>query len=116
MGAGDQALDYVLTARRLHSIRTAAQTHDLHPKRLRRILTDAGFITETDLPDFEVIFDAVEAQGILEQASGSVAFSTAQKRLGMTRSQMETFIRSGILKPGEGGDQARPRFTFQKLV
>jgi phage antirepressor YoqD-like protein len=111
LGAGDQALDYVLTAWRLHSIRTAAKTHDLHPKRLRRILTDTGFITETDLPDFEVIFDAVEAQGILEQASGSVAFSTAQKRLGMTRSQMETFIRSGILKPGEGGDQARPRFT-----
>jgi sarcosine oxidase subunit alpha len=62
------------------------------------------------------IVAAVKAQGILEQASGSVAFSTAQKRLGMTRSQMETFIRSGILKLGEGGDQARPRFTFQKLV
>lgn len=111
LGAGDQALDYVLPTRRLHSIRTAAKTHNLHPKRLRRILTDAGIISETDSPDFEVLFSAVDAQEILEQAGGSVAFSAAQKRLGMTRSQMEALIRAGILKPGEGGDKARPRFT-----
>lgn len=111
LGAGEQALDHTLPERRLHSLRTAAKTHDLHPKRLRRILIDAGIITETELPDFEVIFDAIEAQEILEQASGSVAFASAQKRLGMTRSQMETLIRADILKPGEGGDQARPRFT-----
>ncbi|MEH6644292.1 TniQ family protein [Sulfitobacter sp.] len=97
--------------RRLHSIRTAAKTHNLHPKRLRHILTDSGIITEADLPDFEVLFSAVEAQEILEQASGAVTFSAAQKRLGMTRSQMETLIRAGILKPGEGGEKARPRFT-----
>jgi hypothetical protein len=111
LGAGDQALDYILKTRRLHSIRTAAMTHNLHPKRLRRILIDAGIITETDLPDFEVLFSAAEAQEILEQASGSVAFSAAQKRLGMTRSQMDALIRAGILKPGEGGEKARPRFT-----
>jgi hypothetical protein len=111
LGVGDQALDYILTARRLHSIRTAAKTHNLHPKRLRRILTDAGIITETDLPDFEVLFSATEAQEFLEQASGCVAFSAAQKRLGMTRSQMEALIRAGILKPGEGSEKARPRFT-----
>ena len=111
LGTGDQALDYVLTARRLHSIRTAAKTHNLHPKRLRRILTDAGIITETDLPDFEVLFCAVDAQEVLEQASGAVTFSAAQKRLGMTRSQMEALIRAGILEPGEGGEKARPRFT-----
>lgn len=109
--AGDQALDYVLTTRGLHSIRTAAKTHNLHPKRLRRILIDAGIITETDLPDFEVQFSADEAQWLLEQASGSVAFSAAQKRLGMTRSQMDALIRAGILKPGEGGENARPRFS-----
>jgi hypothetical protein len=50
-------------------------------------------------------------QEVLEQASGAVTFSAAQKRLGMTRSQMEAFIRAGILKPGEGGEKARPRFT-----
>ena len=111
LAVGDHALDYVLTKRRLHSIRTAAKTHDLHPKRLRRLLMDAEIITETDLPDFEVTFDAVEAQDILEQANGSVAFSAARKRLGMTRSQLETLIWAGILKPGEGGDKARPRFT-----
>jgi hypothetical protein len=111
LGTGDQALDYVLTTRRLHSIRTAAKTHNLHPKRLRHILTDAGIITETDLPDFEVLFSAVYAQEVLEQASGAVTFSAAQKRLGMTRSQMEALIRAGILKPGEGGEKARPRFT-----
>lgn len=111
LGAGDQALDYVLPTRRLHSIRTAAKTHNLHPKRLRRILTDSGIITETDSPDFELLFSAVEAHEILEQASGSVTFSAAQKRLGMTRSQMEALIRAGILIPGEGGDKARPRFT-----
>ena len=77
--------------------RAAAKTHNLHPKRLRRILTDAGIITETDLPDFEVLFSATEAQEFLEQASGSVAFSAAQKRLGMTRSQMEALICAGLL-------------------
>jgi hypothetical protein len=86
LGAGDQALDYVLTSRRLHSIRTAAKTHNLHPKRLRHLLTDTGIISETDLPDFDVLFSAGDAQEVLEQASGAVTFSAAQKRLGMTRS------------------------------
>lgn len=111
LGAGDQMLDYVLPARRLHLIRTAAKTHNLHPKRLRRILTDAGTITATDLPDFEVLFSAVEAQEVLVQASGSVSFSAAQKRPGMTLSQMKALVRAGILKPGEGGEKARPRVT-----
>ncbi|MEO9517183.1 MAG: hypothetical protein ABJH45_16420 [Paracoccaceae bacterium] len=111
LGVGEQALDYVLTERCLHSIRTAAKTHDLHPKRLRRILIDADIIQDNDLADFEVIFDAVEVREVLEQASGSVAFTAAQKRLGLTRGQMETLIRAEILKPGEGGDLARPRFT-----
>lgn len=111
LAEGDQALDYVLTERRLHSIRTAAKTHDLHPKRLRRILVDAGIIQESDLADFEVIFDSAEAREILEQASGSVAFTAAQRKLGLTRGQMETLIKAEILVPGEGGDLARPRFT-----
>ena len=116
LGAGDQALDYVLTERRLHSIRTASTTHDLHPKRLRRILVDAGIIEDSELADFEIIFDAVDAREILEQASGSVAFTGAQKRLGLTRGQMETLIKAEILIPGEGGDLARPRFTESTIV
>lgn len=116
LGAGDYALDYVLPARRLHSIRTAAKTHDLHPKRLRRILVDAGIIPESDRADFEVTFDAGEAGDLLEQASGSVAFSAAQKRLGLTRGQMETLIKAEILIPGEGGDLARPRFTEATIM
>lgn len=116
LAAGDQALDYVLPVRRLHSIRTAAKTHDLHPKRLRRILVDAGIIPQSDLADFEVTFDAVEARDILEQASGSVAFTAAQKRLGLTRGQMETLIKAEILIPGEGGDLARPRFTEATIL
>lgn len=116
LGAGDQALDYVLTDRRLHSIRTAAKTHDLHPKRLRSILVDASIIEDSDLADFEVIFDAVDARETLEQASGSVAFTAAQKRLGLTRGQMETLIKAEILIPGEGGDLARPRFTKSTIV
>ena len=111
LGAGDYALDYVLPVRRLHSVRTAAKTHDLHPKRLRRILIDAGIIPESDLADFEVTFDVGEARDVLEQASGSVTFTAAQKRLGLTRGQMETLIKAEILIPGEGGDLARPRFT-----
>lgn len=111
LGEGDQALDYALPSRRLHSIRTAAKTHDLHPKRLRRILLDAAIIQESDLADHEIIFDAINAREVLEQASGSVAFTTAQRRLGLTRNQMETLIKAETLKPGEGGDLARPRFT-----
>jgi hypothetical protein len=74
-------------------------------------LVDADVIKDNDLADFEVIFDAEEAREILEQASGSVAFTAAQKRLGLTRSQMEALVRAEILIPGEGGNFARPRFT-----
>ena len=78
-------------------------------KRLRRILVDAGIIQDSDLADFEVIFDAVEAREILEQAGGSVAFTGAQKRLGLTRGQMETLIEAEILIPGEGGRSCPPK-------
>lgn len=60
---------------------------------------------------WQVLFSAVDAQEVLEQASGAVTFSAAQERLGMTRSQMEALIRAGMLKPGEGGERARPRLT-----
>lgn len=111
LGPGEQALDFRVVERRLHSIRTAAKTFGLHPKRLRRILMDAAVISETDAPDAEVIFRVGDVGDILEQASAAVSLASAQKRLAMTRSQMETLIRAGLLKPGEGGDAARPRFT-----
>ncbi|WP_417586822.1 TniQ family protein [Pararhodobacter oceanensis] len=109
--AGVMVLGYRLPERRLHSIRTASQTHGLHPKRLRRLLTDAGLLAESDRPDFDTLFSAPAAQTFLEQASGSVDYAEAQRRLGMTRTQMEMLIADGQLKPGEGGDRARPRFT-----
>ena len=112
---GETALDYRLPERRLHSIRTASKTHGLHPKRLRRLLTDAGIICDTDRPDYEVLFNAPEAQALLENASGSVSFVAAQRRLGMTRTQMERLISEGLLEPGEGGDKARPRFTEETI-
>ncbi|PVH27707.1 TniQ family protein [Pararhodobacter oceanensis] len=111
LDAGVMVLGYRLPERRLHSIRTASQTHGLHPKRLRRLLTDAGLLAESDRPDFEALFSAPAAQTFLEQASGSVGYAEAQRRLGMTRTQMERLIAGGQLKPGEGGDKARPRFT-----
>ena len=111
LAEGDSVLNYRLPERRLHSIRTASKTHDLHAKRLRRLLLDAGHIPETDRPDYDVIFSAPEAQQLLEQASGAVNFGAAQRRLGMTRSQMAALIDCGLLRPGEGGDKARPRFT-----
>ncbi|QCO54685.1 hypothetical protein EOK75_02040 [Pseudorhodobacter turbinis] len=111
LAEGDSVLNYRLPERRLHSIRTASIAHDLHAKRLRRLLVDAGIIPETDRPDFDVTFDALKAQKVLEEASGAVNFASAQRRLGMTRTQMEKLIGAGLLKPGEGGDKARPRFT-----
>jgi hypothetical protein len=111
LAEGDSVLNFRLPERRLHSIRTASIAHGLHAKRLRRLLVDAGIIPETDRPDFDVIFDALKAQKILEGASGAVSFAAAQRRLGMTRTQMETLIGAGLLTPGEGGDRARPRFT-----
>ncbi len=110
LGEGDLALDYRLPARRLHSIRTASQVHDLHPKRLRKLLVESSIIAETDTPNCDVLFSAPEASNLLEQASGSVSFTSAQRRLGMTRTQMERLIAEGILEPGEGGGTARPRF------
>ncbi|WP_113913251.1 TniQ family protein [Roseovarius dicentrarchi] len=111
LGEGELALDYPLPARRLHSIRTAALAHDLHPKRLRRLLRDAGIVDEPDTPDYDVLFSAPETETLLDQASGAVSYVAAQRRLGMTRTQMERLIAEGVLTPGEGGDTARPRFT-----
>ena len=93
LGVGDQALDTMVIERRLHFIRTAARTHELKPKKLRRILIDTGFILETDAADVDVIFNVTAAQELLEQASGSAAFTGAKRRFGMTLDTHRRFPR-----------------------
>jgi len=85
---GELALEYRLPARRLHSIRSASQAQDLHPKRLRRLLVDAGIIAETGMLDCDMR-SARLRQGCFSIKHRSVSFTQAQRRLGMTRTQME---------------------------
>src|SRR3546814_5063239 len=49
VGPSDHIFSIPVEARRVHSIRSAAQEAGAHPKRLRKLLHAAGYIREADM-------------------------------------------------------------------
>ncbi|TDT92481.1 TniQ protein [Azorhizobium sp. AG788] len=107
--AGRGAFGHQVDGRRLHSIRSASKSFKIHPKRLRKFLLRAGYITEEtmSLPDDLVQFPADAASDFLEKVGRSMSLKAARDYLGLPRPLEQHLLKAGILVPfieGSKGD------------
>lgn len=114
---GHLVLGFSLPERRLHSVRTASQEWDVHPKTLRKALAAEGLVatTSSETADADDVFPVSDAQVIIEDLVGGVSFRDAQAIIGMPRTQMEVLIRSGILRTSQVAKGMRPCFLRSEL-
>lgn len=101
IGPGDQFLGAVTSPRKLHSVYSAHIEYGIHPKRLKKLLVQEGFVTpETaKLTDVRVVFDAVATRELLEAAADEIIGNDARDYLGMTRVQWQMIRDAGLVKP-----------------
>ncbi|MCE6949790.1 hypothetical protein LAZ29_02485 [Cereibacter sphaeroides] len=87
--------------RRLHSVRTAAQATGVDQRRLRKMLAAAGIVPEAaqGVADAWEIFEAAEAQTLLDDMTTLVPAKEFTELIGASRSQFDLLVQDGILKP-----------------
>lgn len=88
LGPGDTFLGPI-TRRSLHSIYSASKEHGVHPKRLRKLLVQAGIVhpDTTGLSDSQVVFRVEAAHHLISAAAEEIIGEDARVYLGMTRVQ-----------------------------
>src|SRR3546814_16583085 len=89
VGPSDHIFSIPVEARRVHSIRSAAQEAGAHPKRLRKLLHAAGYIREADmmLSDERVTFPVAEVKDYLGRIANSMSLEAAGHYLNAPRVQ-----------------------------
>lgn len=109
LGPGDEVLGQPVMERRLHSVRTASQATGIDQRRLRKMLAAAGLVpeAETGLPDSWEVFEAAEAQGILNGLINLVPAKTFAVLIGASRSQFDLLVRDGALVPALESDDVK---------
>lgn len=100
IGPGDELLGSV-TRRRWHSLHSAALEYGVHPKRLRKLLHEAGHIASGDmaLSDGRVLLEAEKIAPVLETISASFTGEDARRYVQATRVQWDILTRQGFVKP-----------------
>jgi hypothetical protein len=101
VGADEVILGEPVTKRRLHSVRSASVEFGLHPKTLRKNLTDLGIIeniSPTELPHDRALFDAAAHTPLLHQLAEAMPRAEAQRYLGLSRS-LAHFLNPPYVQP-----------------
>lgn len=100
IGPGEALLGPV-TRRRWHSLHSAALEYGVHPKRLRKLLHEAGHITdaEMDLSDGRVLLEVEKVRDFLESVAASLIGEDARRYVVASRVQWDILTREGFVKP-----------------
>jgi len=118
VAADDMVLGQKCTKRRIHSLASAQRETGLHPKRLRTLLIGEGFLPSDDgqVQHGAVgLFNAIDAEHFLNEASVSVGQPEAQKVFNMSRSQFDVMRKWGFILPVSSGTTAKPRYSLIAL-
>jgi hypothetical protein len=87
--------------RRVHSIRTASLQTGMHPMGLRKALECINLIgrSQRKLQDHRVLFDAREAQPILQKLEGAISLKKAENYTNAGRVHTKLLMDHGYIKP-----------------
>lgn len=98
---GELLLGEVVEARRLHSVQSLSIKTGLHPKRLRKLLIQAGLSTEErwDQGSQRLVFPAQLAERFCRDLLDCVPLHHLPHLLDCTRTQAASLYRTGVLRP-----------------
>ncbi|MFB9985008.1 TniQ family protein [Mesorhizobium kowhaii] len=101
LGPGDVLFGRDVGARRLHSVRTAAQEFSIHPKRLRKALERTGLAAEGSdrLINHRVVADPEQVAALVKELKQTMNLTAARIYLNVPRPHDEGLAKSGLLKP-----------------
>jgi hypothetical protein len=114
LGPGDDFFGPV-TERRLHSVYSASKKFGVHPKRLRKLLSNCGLVSVQDsAKTFErVLLDAAVMERFAVEARSSLDVPEAKAYLGVRRVQFERLVKHEFIKP-HGGDRSASNNTVDR--
>jgi GNAT superfamily N-acetyltransferase len=101
IGQDEVLLGERVDGRRLRSVHSLSEQTGLHRKRLRKILVQAGLVSEEswDHAAHRLVFPARIAEGFCRDLVDAVSLHQLAETLDCTRNQAESLYRVGILKP-----------------
>ncbi|MBL0405303.1 TniQ family protein [Microvirga aerilata] len=101
LGPGDDVFGREVTVRCLHSVGSAARETGAHPKRLRKLLHAAGYVSSEamSLSDSWVTFDAESARDFLEWVSEAMTLTEAGEYLNAPRPHERLLFEAGFIVP-----------------
>jgi len=101
IGSDDELFGRRLEHRLIHSVHSASLETGLHPKRLRKLLSEAGLISkqDADLTNDRLLFSAKAAAPVLASLTGSLKFKEIGAYLNIPRAQLLAFDRAGLFEP-----------------
>ncbi|TXH38856.1 MAG: hypothetical protein E6Q98_01250 [Rhodospirillaceae bacterium] len=100
-GEGEIIFEMPVDRRIIHSVHTAHKATGLHPKRLRKLLIQAGLVSEQDLTlsNDRILFDADRAVTAIQAITGSMKLTEVGKYFNIPRAQLGVLFEAGFLKP-----------------
>lgn len=117
LAAGQETFGGCIEVRRTHSIRSASLEFGVHPKRLRKLLHQAGFINNEAMSfsDERTLFPAEATQDFLGKVSRSMSLREARDYLHLPRPLERKLLEAGILVPFLAGTKDTINHTFDRL-
>ncbi|MGT2442946.1 hypothetical protein ACU4I5_10155 [Ensifer adhaerens] len=114
LGPGDEFFGPV-TERRLHSVQSASIEFGVHPKRLRKLLLNAGVVPAEDNTKTaeRILLDVEAMKQFTLEAKRSLDVPGAKAHLGAARVQFEMLVKHGFIK-SHGGDRAKTEIAVDR--
>lgn len=103
LGPGDDFFGPV-TARRLHSVQSASKQFQIHPKRLRKLVINAGLVPAADRTKTaeRILVNAEVMERFAVEARRSLDVPEAKAHLGAERVQFELLVKHGFIRTHVG--------------
>jgi hypothetical protein len=118
LAPGELVFDERITVRTLHSVRSLSVESGMNPRRLLKLLREAGLVPEGQLglSDRNVVFDAGRARRALAGANEAMPAKRAAKRLGLTKHTTLDLMRAGLLQSFLPARDVVPRISEKSVV
>lgn len=115
LGPGDALMGEPVLERRVHSVLTAARETGIDARRLRKLLSEAGWVKPAGegREDAWELFDAVAAAPFLQSLGSGVNAPELREKLSISRSQFDLLRQDGYFAPTLGGAGHKPLWDIQ---
>lgn len=117
VGAGDEIFGIKVTQRRLHSLRSAAVQHGVHPKTAAKLLQRAGIAPHEmqGLTDNQVLLPAGPVDALMTKAARAVPRRGLHDYLNISRVHLDHLLNAAYIKPIVEADDLDALFDPQDL-